>query len=164
VEGERESAGRRHPRDDGPNKDAAVHVEDPEHRRAEEAEEPGEQPPRVDLMARQPERDERPGAAERQQKEPKAPGGAATHCKHRAIVIDWPCEGNTMCGMRALVTGGTKGLGLAIARHFRARGDEVVVTFAHDAAAADRVGAEGLTAVRCDVTNATEVDVFFQAQ
>jgi 3-oxoacyl-[acyl-carrier protein] reductase len=68
---------------------------------------------------------------------------------------------------RALVTGGTKGLGLAIARALAARGDEVVATYAHDDAAAnaaaDAARADGLRleVVRCDAASPEAVDAFF---
>ena len=71
---------------------------------------------------------------------------------------------------RALVTGGTRGIGLAIARALAARGDEVVVLFASDEAAAraaERHAADdGLTirAARCDVASATAVDAFFAVE
>jgi 3-oxoacyl-[acyl-carrier protein] reductase len=54
-----------------------------------------------------------------------------------------------------LVTGGTKGIGLAIARAFAEAGDEVTVTY--------RTGEppEGLAAVRCDVTEPESVDAAF---
>ena len=54
-----------------------------------------------------------------------------------------------------LVTGGTKGIGLAIARAFAEAGDEVTVTY--------RTGEppEGLAAVRCDVTEPHSVDAAF---
>jgi 3-oxoacyl-(acyl-carrier-protein) reductase len=56
-----------------------------------------------------------------------------------------------------LVTGGNRGIGLAIARAFAAQGDRVAVT--HRATGAP----EGLFGVRCDVTDATEVDAAFTA-
>jgi 3-oxoacyl-[acyl-carrier protein] reductase len=71
---------------------------------------------------------------------------------------------------RALVTGGTKGLGLAVARSLGARGDEVVALFAHDEPAARAAEAElrgaGLrySATRCDVAVAAEVDALFAAE
>jgi 3-oxoacyl-[acyl-carrier protein] reductase len=54
-----------------------------------------------------------------------------------------------------LVTGGNRGIGLAIAREFAAGGDAVAVTY--------RSGEppEGLFAVRCDVTSWTDVDAAF---
>lgn len=57
---------------------------------------------------------------------------------------------------RALVTGGSRGIGLAIARTLAAQGCEVVVTYAHDAAGAEaaveKAAADGLaiTAAQCD--------------
>ncbi len=54
-----------------------------------------------------------------------------------------------------LITGGNRGIGLAIARAFVAGGDNVVIT--------QRSGEppEGLTAVRCEVTDSTSVDAAF---
>ena len=68
---------------------------------------------------------------------------------------------------RALVTGGTRGLGLAIAKRLAHTGQEVIVTFAHDEAGARAAEAsaraEGLalTAQRCDVTQAAEWKALF---
>jgi 3-oxoacyl-[acyl-carrier protein] reductase len=54
-----------------------------------------------------------------------------------------------------LVTGGNRGIGLAIARELQAAGDNVAVTY--------RSGEppEGLFAVRCDVTSMEDVDAAF---
>jgi 3-oxoacyl-[acyl-carrier protein] reductase len=54
-----------------------------------------------------------------------------------------------------LITGGNRGIGLAIARVFVAGGDNVVIT--------QRSGEppEGLTAVRCEVTDSASVDAAF---
>ena len=54
-----------------------------------------------------------------------------------------------------LITGGNRGIGLAIARAFVASGDNVVIT--------QRSGEppEGLTAVRCEVTDSASVDAAF---
>ena len=54
-----------------------------------------------------------------------------------------------------LITGGNRGIGLAIARAFVAGGDNVVIT--------QRSGEppEGLTAVRCEVTDSASVDSAF---
>jgi 3-oxoacyl-[acyl-carrier protein] reductase len=60
---------------------------------------------------------------------------------------------------RALVTGGSRGIGLAIARRLSQAGCAVLVTYAHDAAAADAAiagaRAEGLdiSAVACDAND-----------
>jgi len=68
---------------------------------------------------------------------------------------------------RALVTGGTKGIGLAVARQLARAGHEVVVTYARDTAAAAVVEASSLAegfalrAVRCDVASPEAVDAFF---
>ncbi len=56
-----------------------------------------------------------------------------------------------------LVTGGNRGIGLAIARSFAALGDRVAVT--HRGSAAP----DGLFGVRCDVTDAAQVDEAFAA-
>ncbi|HEX6327198.1 MAG TPA: beta-ketoacyl-ACP reductase [Jiangellaceae bacterium] len=54
-----------------------------------------------------------------------------------------------------LVTGGNRGIGLAIARSFAATGDAVTITY--------RSGEppDGLSGVRCDVTDAASVDAAF---
>ncbi len=56
-----------------------------------------------------------------------------------------------------LVTGGNRGIGLAIARAFASQGDRVAVT--HRGSAAP----DGLFGVRCDVTDAAQVDAAFAA-
>ena len=53
-----------------------------------------------------------------------------------------------------LVTGGNRGIGLAIARRFQALGDTVVVTCRGEAP-------DGLHSVRCDVTDQAQVDAAF---
>jgi 3-oxoacyl-[acyl-carrier protein] reductase len=53
-----------------------------------------------------------------------------------------------------LVTGGTRGIGLAIAEAFAARGDRVAVTYRKEPAA-------NHLSLRCDVTSSTEVDAAF---
>lgn len=56
-----------------------------------------------------------------------------------------------------LVTGGSKGIGLACAQRLAAAGDRVAVTY-HSSAPP-----EGLLGVRCDVTSAADVDAAFTA-
>ena len=54
-----------------------------------------------------------------------------------------------------LVTGGSRGIGLAVAQRFAADGDRVAVTY-HSSPPPD-----GVLAVKCDVTSAAEVDAAF---
>jgi NAD(P)-dependent dehydrogenase (short-subunit alcohol dehydrogenase family) len=56
-----------------------------------------------------------------------------------------------------LVTGGNRGIGLAIAQAFAANGDRVAVT--HRGSGAP----DGLFGVKCDVTSSAEVDTAFSA-
>jgi 3-oxoacyl-[acyl-carrier protein] reductase len=56
-----------------------------------------------------------------------------------------------------LVTGGSRGIGLAVAKAFAAQGDKVAVTYRGSAAP------EGLFAVRMDVTDAASVEEAFTA-
>src|SRR5262249_16104043 len=62
---------------------------------------------------------------------------------------------------RALVTGGTRGLGRAIAEQLRRDGLEVLVTYAHDEAAARDAESAGLRTARCDVSSAEAGDALF---
>ncbi len=65
---------------------------------------------------------------------------------------------------RALISGGTKGLGLAIARELASADHEVVVTYAHDDESAKSANGDRIRSVKCDVTRADEVDAFFQRE
>jgi NAD(P)-dependent dehydrogenase (short-subunit alcohol dehydrogenase family) len=56
-----------------------------------------------------------------------------------------------------LVTGGNRGIGLAVAQAFAAQGDRVAIT--HRGSGAP----DGLFGVRCDVTSAEDVDAAFTA-
>ena len=62
-----------------------------------------------------------------------------------------------MSGRIVLVTGGSRGIGLACARRFEAQGDRVAVTY-HSSPPPD-----GLFGVRCDVRSADDVDAAFAA-
>jgi 3-oxoacyl-[acyl-carrier protein] reductase len=67
---------------------------------------------------------------------------------------------------RALVTGGSRGLGLAIARALARDGLEVIATWAHDEDAARTAGREigrlPISLVRSDATAAADVAVLFE--
>jgi 3-oxoacyl-[acyl-carrier protein] reductase len=62
---------------------------------------------------------------------------------------------------RALVTGGTRGIGLAIAQALAGAGHEVTVTWSRDEASAQTAAAQGLRTARFDVADASQVDAFF---
>jgi 3-oxoacyl-[acyl-carrier protein] reductase len=64
---------------------------------------------------------------------------------------------DTTNGRIVLVTGGSRGIGLACARRFAALGDRVAVTY-HSSPPPD-----GFFAVRCDVTEGESVDAAFAA-
>jgi 3-oxoacyl-[acyl-carrier protein] reductase len=63
--------------------------------------------------------------------------------------------------MRALVTGGTRGLGRAVADALALGGYEVVATYLGNEAAADATRAAGIRAERCDAADSTQVAAFF---
>ena len=60
-------------------------------------------------------------------------------------------------GRVVLVTGGSRGIGLACAQRFAKLGDRVAVTY-HSSSAPD-----GFFGVKCDVTSADDVDAAFTA-
>jgi beta-ketoacyl ACP reductase len=59
-------------------------------------------------------------------------------------------------GRSVLVTGGNRGIGLAIAQAFAAQGDQVAVTYR------GKPPPDGLFGVRCDVTDGEQVDAAFK--
>ncbi|GAC1535569.1 MAG: 3-oxoacyl-[acyl-carrier-protein] reductase [Acidimicrobiales bacterium] len=59
-------------------------------------------------------------------------------------------------GRVVLVTGGSRGIGLAIAQAFRSQGDRVAVTHRSEPV-------EGFVSVRCDVSSSVEVDAAFDS-
>jgi len=65
--------------------------------------------------------------------------------------------GDSDAGRVVLVTGGSRGIGLACARRFAALGDRVAVTY-HSSPPPD-----GLFGVKCDVTSVADVDAAFGA-
>src|SRR6478672_615265 len=60
-------------------------------------------------------------------------------------------------GRTVLVTGGNRGIGLAVAQAFAANGDRVAIT--HRGSGAP----DGLFGVKCDVTSSDEVDAAFKS-
>jgi 3-oxoacyl-[acyl-carrier protein] reductase len=85
-----------------------------------------------------------------------------------SIVDAMPTAGPAPRSRRALVTGGSRGLGWAVARALARDGLDVLATWAHDAAAARAAEAErdrlGLSIglARCDATSASEVGALFE--
>jgi beta-ketoacyl ACP reductase len=71
--------------------------------------------------------------------------------------VDDPLASTHVDGRTVLVTGGNRGIGLAIAQAFAANGDRVAVT--HRGSGAP----DGLFGVRCDVTSTEQVDAAFAA-
>ena len=67
-----------------------------------------------------------------------------------------PAADAQAAGRSVLVTGGNRGIGLAIARAFAAHGDRVAIT------SRSGEGPEGVLAVRADVTDAASVDAAFR--
>ncbi len=68
-----------------------------------------------------------------------------------------PLASTDVDGRTVLVTGGNRGIGLAIAQAFAANGDRVAVT--HRGSGAP----DGLFGVQCDVTSGEQVDAAFKA-
>lgn len=64
-----------------------------------------------------------------------------------------------MTGRVVLVTGGNRGIGLAVAKSFAAAGHRVAITSRGDASA--DIADAGILAVRCDVTDSASVDSAF---
>ncbi|MEY4247043.1 MAG: 3-oxoacyl-[acyl-carrier-protein] reductase, partial [Actinomycetota bacterium] len=60
-------------------------------------------------------------------------------------------------GRVVLITGGSRGIGLATAQRFAALGDRVAVTYNSSPPP------EGFFAVKCDVTSSADVDDAFKA-
>ena len=67
----------------------------------------------------------------------------------------WP--GNAVDSRVVFVTGGSRGIGLAVARRFAEGGDHVAVTYRSSEPPEDLFG------VKCDVTSGTDVDAAFAA-
>jgi len=73
----------------------------------------------------------------------------------------------TQTKRRALVTGGSRGIGLAIARALAGEGLDVIVSYGHDAAGAEAAVAAArsdrlsLAAVRCDAARAEDWEALF---
>ena len=77
---------------------------------------------------------------------------------------DEPSPGDSDTGRVVLVTGGSRGIGLACARRFQADGDRVAVTWrTKEPDELDGpAGTHRLLPVNCDVTSASEVDRAFE--
>ncbi|MDA8297446.1 MAG: 3-oxoacyl-ACP reductase FabG [Actinomycetota bacterium] len=66
-----------------------------------------------------------------------------------------------MSGRVVLVTGGSRGIGLACARRFQALGDQVAVTYRTSPPAPSEGAGEPLLALRCDVAVPEDVEAAF---
>ncbi len=94
------------------------------------------------------------------------PGSSPTASPREAS----PPEAKLEPTRRALVTGGTKGLGLAIAHQLLRDGLEVIVTYAHDDRAAEAAMAaasargRALSAVRCDAASVAATAELFESE
>ena len=63
---------------------------------------------------------------------------------------------------KVLVTGGVRGIGLAIARAFQNKGYQVCVTYSKDEQSANNARALGLIVERVDVSNEAEALALFE--
>ena len=68
-----------------------------------------------------------------------------------------PATSDEQTGRIILITGGSRGIGLACARRFASQGDRVAVTYNSSPPP------DGLFGVKCDVTSSTDVDAAFSA-
>jgi 3-oxoacyl-[acyl-carrier protein] reductase len=71
-----------------------------------------------------------------------------------------PTDGAAAPGRSVLVTGGNRGIGLAIARAFLEGGDRVAIT-SRSGDLPEALGGTSAVAVRCDVTDTASVDAAF---
>ncbi len=77
-----------------------------------------------------------------------------------------PRDHNLMPGRVVLVTGGSRGIGLACARRFQADGERVAITYRNvppDELTAEDRSCPSLVALRCDVTDPGQVDAAFRS-
>jgi 3-oxoacyl-[acyl-carrier protein] reductase len=78
-------------------------------------------------------------------------------------VSESPAEGAADEGRVVLVTGGSRGIGLAVARWFLARGDRVAVTSRSGKIEQDGIESDRLLSLKCDVTEREQVGAAFDA-
>lgn len=70
-------------------------------------------------------------------------------------------DGKTARGKTALVTGGTRGIGFAVAEKLREKGYRVFAAYSSDEESAERATAAGIVAVKADVSKEEDVKALF---
>ena len=98
---------------------------------------------------------------------PGGPPGATARDRSHSVRVDMYADDTTCTGRVAIVTGGSRGIGRAVARKLASRGYAVVIDYARNQGAADLAVEEILAgngtalAVRADVADKVDVERLF---